>query len=95
MAKKDDKYYEQKVKKLKKEKRELCSPVSDVDYNTLNLDGSKNTNREIKKIKEDFKRIRRGIKRSEKQQVDKEIDQAIDDFETGVDLDTDNDTDND
>lgn len=80
MGKKDDKYYEQKVKDLKKEKRELCAPVSEDDYDTLNLDGTKNTNKEIKKIKEDFKRIRRGIKRSEKQQVDKEIDDAIDNF---------------
>lgn len=90
MAKKDDKYYEQKVKDLKKEKRELCSPVSDADYDTLNFDGTKNTNREIKKIKEDFKRIRRGIKRSEKQQVDKDISNELDDFEAGVDLDPDN-----
>ena len=91
MGKKDKKYYEQKVKDLKKEKRELCSPVSEDDYDTLNLDGTKHTNREIKKIKEDFKRIRRGIKRSEKQQVDKEIDDAIDDFVDGIDLDHGND----
>lgn len=78
MAKKDEKYYKKKVKEMKKEKRDLCSPVSEQDYDSKNLDGKRNNNKEIKKIKEDFKRVRRSIKRSEKQNVQKEIEEELD-----------------
>jgi hypothetical protein len=81
MGKKDDKYYEQKRKELKDEKRALTGSIPDSEYNVINSDGTLNNNKTIKKKKEDIKRKQRALKRSEKQQVKKMIDDVVDETE--------------
>ncbi len=80
MSELNDKKYELKIDKIKKEKREKCGSISSDDYNDLDLQGNRLNNTERKKIKEDLKRERRAVKRSQKQNDDKHIKEILDDM---------------
>ena len=73
MKRKDDKYYDNEVRKLKEEKKEVLGELKGDDYY-----GTSSDNRKRKSIKQEFKRKRRSIKRSEKQDVDQHIQNEID-----------------
>ena len=63
---KDERWLEDEIQKIKKEKRLTCSSISSIAY-------TKNDNQRIKKIKGELKRKRRSVKRSEKQSWKKKV----------------------
>jgi hypothetical protein len=71
MKTKDEIWMEDELDKLKSDKRLMCSPVCAEAY-------TKNDNKRIKKLKDEFKKKRRSIKRAEKTTWKKKVREFID-----------------
>lgn len=65
-------WYKQKIKEVKKKKRELTSAEIGTFFNGVTL-----TNKRRKEMKEDLKREKRSYKRAEKQDLQKSIDEEV------------------
>jgi formylmethanofuran dehydrogenase subunit A len=65
-------WYKQKIKEVKKKKRELTSAEIGTYFNGVTL-----TNKKMKEMKEDLKKEKRSYKRAEKQDLKKSIDEEI------------------
>lgn len=68
-------WYKQKIKGVKKKKRELTSAEIGTFFNGVVL-----TNKRRKDMKEDLKREKRSYKRAEKQDLKKSIDEEVLEF---------------
>ena len=69
-------WYKQKIKEVKKKKRELTSAEIGTFFDGVNL-----TKKRRKDMKEDLKREKRSYKRAEKQDLKKFIDEEVKFFE--------------
>jgi hypothetical protein len=77
MGKKDDIWYDSKMKDLKRRKRAVCGSISDDEYNTYSTEDGLVNNKTIKKLKEEFRKEKRSYKRAEKQNWKKEVDEIL------------------
>lgn len=68
-------WYKQKIKEVKKKKRELTSAEIGTFFNGVTL-----TNKRRKDMKEDLKKEKRSYKRAEKHDLKKSIDEEIRDW---------------
>ena len=80
---KDDIWLDSEIKKIKDEKRELCQPISDSEYNKYSIQEGQLNNKTIKKMKDDLKRKKRSVKRANKQFAEKEMEEEILKYELG------------
>lgn len=71
-------WYKQKIKGVKKKKRELTSAEIGTFFNGVTL-----TNKKRKDMKEDLKKEKRSYKRAEKQDLKKSIDEEVDNWKNG------------